>query len=223
MQNTKKYLALLLDAPLQSWGYQSRFDQRTTLAYPTKSGVVGMLCAAMGIQRTDRKNIANLSELLMEVYTLVKQNASARRLIDFHTVGGGYDYPDEKQHISPKADGSKGSTVVTRREFLLDAKFAVFLHGEEKFLQQIGLALKNPVWGIWCGRKACIPAAPVFQGIYDAVETALEKIIKKTETRSIRKVIDADSFEDGSDSLMDIPVDFQDRKFLLRRIEDSPL
>ena len=120
MPYIKKYLALLLDAPMQSWGYQSRFDQRTTLAYPTKSGVVGMLCAAMGIYRFDRERILKLGELSMGVYTLVKQNSYMQRLVDFHTVGGGYHYPEEKQYISSKADGSKGATVVTRREFLLE-------------------------------------------------------------------------------------------------------
>ena len=40
------YLALLLDAPLQSWGFSSRFQRRTTGLHPTKSGVVGLISAA---------------------------------------------------------------------------------------------------------------------------------------------------------------------------------
>lgn len=223
MTNTIKYAAMLLDAPMQSWGYQSRFDQRTTLSYPTKSGVTGLLCAAMGIQRSDRKSIARLAEMHLAIYTLVKHNNFLQRIIDFHTVGGGYAYPQEKQHISPKADGSKGTTVVTRREFLLDAKFAVIFQGEGNLLQQIGRALENPVWGIWCGRKSCIPASPVFQGIYDNADDALEQIMKKTETIVVRKIFEVNRFEDGTDFLMDIPVDFQNRKFLIRRISDSPV
>ena len=47
--SSNAYLALLLDAPLQSWGFASRFQRRTTGLHPTKSGVIGLICAAMGI------------------------------------------------------------------------------------------------------------------------------------------------------------------------------
>ena len=36
------YLALVLDGPLQSWGFASRFQRRTTGLHPTKSGVLGL-------------------------------------------------------------------------------------------------------------------------------------------------------------------------------------
>ena len=48
---TTAYLALLLDAPLQSWGFASRFQRRTTGLHPTKSGVIGLICAAMGLAK----------------------------------------------------------------------------------------------------------------------------------------------------------------------------
>ena len=43
-----KFLTLWLEAPLQSWGCDSRFDARHTLDYPTKSGLYGLLLAASG-------------------------------------------------------------------------------------------------------------------------------------------------------------------------------
>ena len=42
MSSDMAYLALLLDAPLQSWGFASRFQRRTTGLHPTKSGVIGL-------------------------------------------------------------------------------------------------------------------------------------------------------------------------------------
>ena len=51
---TPGYLALLLDGPLQSWGFSSRFQRRTTGLHPTKSGVIGMICAAMGLAKGSR-------------------------------------------------------------------------------------------------------------------------------------------------------------------------
>lgn len=45
------HLPLWFDAPLQSWGFASRFQRRTTGLFPTKSGVLGIVCAAMGLAK----------------------------------------------------------------------------------------------------------------------------------------------------------------------------
>ncbi len=57
------YLALLLDAPMQSWGFASRFQRRTTGLHPTKSGVIGLICAAMGVAKGSDEERAMLPEL----------------------------------------------------------------------------------------------------------------------------------------------------------------
>ena len=44
-------LAFVLDSPLQSWGVDSRYQQRDTAAFPTKSGLLGLLAAALGIDK----------------------------------------------------------------------------------------------------------------------------------------------------------------------------
>ena len=54
-------LLLRLAAPMQSWGDESKFTTRRTLREPTKSGVVGLLGAAMGIRREQGEEIARLS------------------------------------------------------------------------------------------------------------------------------------------------------------------
>ena len=45
-------LLLRLAGPLQAWGAKSRFTVRATELAPTKSGVIGMLAAAVGRTRT---------------------------------------------------------------------------------------------------------------------------------------------------------------------------
>ena len=57
------YLALLLDGPLQSWGFASRFQRRTTGLHPTKSGVLGLICAAMGLAKGSREEQRTLPAL----------------------------------------------------------------------------------------------------------------------------------------------------------------
>jgi CRISPR system Cascade subunit CasD len=59
----RAHLAMILDGPLQSWGYSSRFDRRTTGLHPTKSGVVGLICAAMGLAKGSAEEQEVLDQL----------------------------------------------------------------------------------------------------------------------------------------------------------------
>ena len=91
------YLALLLDAPLQSWGFASRFQRRTTGLHPTKSGVIGLICAAMGLAKgspEEQTTLPELAKLKMTSIAIprVVQPAGLQppvlRLEDYHTVQG---------------------------------------------------------------------------------------------------------------------------------------
>ena len=115
---SKKYAILVLEGPLQSWGLQGKFDRRDSANLPTKSGVVGLICAALGIARDDQKSIALISSLEMKVYTIKRGNS----LCDYHTIGGGHI---DKEGIVPRARGNSKNTVVTRRYYLSEASFAV--------------------------------------------------------------------------------------------------
>ena len=60
---------LRLKGPLQAWGdQQSKFVVRRTSEAPTKSGVIGMLCAALGVSRAlaSEKWLPELAALRME-------------------------------------------------------------------------------------------------------------------------------------------------------------
>ena len=56
-------LLLRLAAPLQAWGTDSKFETRRTNQEPSKSGVIGMLAAALGLPRD-----ADLSALAALVF-----------------------------------------------------------------------------------------------------------------------------------------------------------
>ena len=103
-------LLLRLAAPLQAWGSNSKFIIRNTEREPTKSGVVGMLAAALGIQRNDDpKKLEPLTALRFGV----RAEKEGRLLKDFHMVH------------SPK------TTDVTERHYLSDAVFLVALESED--------------------------------------------------------------------------------------------
>ena len=212
--NATAYLALYLHAPLQSWGYQSRFDRRTSLSYPTRSGITGLLCAAMGIDRNDTAALAGFTGLAMTMCTY----APGMRFEDFHTVGGGYNPGTERQCMARKADGGTPQTVVTQREYLHDARFGVIVTGARDALARMESALRHPVWGIWLGRKSCIPAVPVCQGLFDVYDDAMARLDELGGRPARRTVVEAPVFADGDDTIMDTPVSFAERTFTPRRI-----
>ena len=224
---TGSVLALYLDAPLQSWGHQSRFDRRTTLSYPTRSGVLGMLCAAMGLGKTDLAGLVRLDSLELAVYGFT----AGSRLTDYHTVGGGYDKKRQRQHIGRKASGAAGDTVLTYRDYLQGGRFGTLLGGTVELLQELDAALRDPRWGIWLGRKCCVPASPVAQGVFATEGEALDHLrglearrigCEIDEVRVLRRVVEVAGFADGTDTLMDRPLDFGKRRFAPRRVSEGP-
>ncbi|RIH89451.1 type I-E CRISPR-associated protein Cas5/CasD [Calidithermus roseus] len=142
-------LLLRLAGPMQSWGTRSRFDERDTDLLPSKSGVIGLLCAAMGVDREERETVLQLADLLMGVR--VDQPGVLR-----------YDYQTAQNVIA--ADESKvHPTTVSRRYYLADAVFLVGLEGEDwGLLERAHRALKNPVWPLFLGRKGYVPSPGVF-------------------------------------------------------------
>jgi len=215
MEEHDAFLALYLDGPLQSWGHQSRFDRRTSLSFPTRSGVLGMVCAAMGIDRADAAALREIAGVGMTVFTFRQHG----RLMDFHTVGGGFDPKTERQWMVRKANRAKPDTVVTRREYLQDSRFGVILRGDPDLLQKMADGLAHPRWGLWLGRKSCIPASPVGQGLFPTETAALERLKAAAGVNDIRRVVrEAATFEEGTDTLMDAPLDFSERRFAPRRI-----
>jgi CRISPR system Cascade subunit CasD len=182
-------LAIYLDAPLQSWGASSKYQYRETNGFPTKSGITGLLAAALGIDKhgaDEEQRLAPLAGLRLTVARLAKPLACPGRLADFHTIGGGYDKTAslrEKMSIPPTAEGkwkaAEKQTVITRRGYLTDTTFAVLLEGDPELLGKVRRALLDPVWGMWYGRKACIPASPLSPVLAETSQDALDALLEK--------------------------------------------
>lgn len=144
-------LALCLDAPMQSWGIQSRFTVRETTTEPTKSGIVGMLGAALGVPRNDTERLSRLAQLRMGVR--VDREGILER--DYHTT----------QNV-PTTAGRGHRTVLSQRYYLADALFLVALEDEDRaLLDQVADAIRHPHWPLCFGRKAFVPARPLLQPV----------------------------------------------------------
>lgn len=148
-----KFIKFVLSAPLQSWGEDARWDQRTTAAMPTKSAVIGLLGCCLGISRGDEK----LNRLNDQLMIAVRADRPGRVMTDYHTVQG-------TGGVFLNAEGkprSGGDTIITPKQYLQDARFTVFLWGNEETLASCFQAMEHPKWAIYLGRKSCVPAVPV--------------------------------------------------------------
>ncbi len=211
-------LALRLAGPLQAWGADSQFNRRNTGLLPTKSGIAGMCCAAFGYPRgsEDECNFLKQFKILgMTSIVIPRKNSYGkpmpmRRLSDYHTV----------QNTRRASGAINPDCVLTHRQYLTDALFGVVLEGESGVLQVIADALADPVWGLWLGRKACIPSAPVLAGLKDNREEAFRLLIGDLPLEAFTRQEEASSFVEGRDSLTDLAISFaSDRRiFSPRRV-----
>jgi CRISPR system Cascade subunit CasD len=143
-------LLVRLCGPMQSWGTRSRFSERDTELEPSKSGVIGLLCAALGWPR--ERDVGPLAALKMGV-RVDNEGAMGR---DYHTAGGVDGIVRASGQLSKDA-------VLSNRYYLAEADFLVGLEGEDDgFLREIERALISPRWQIFLGRKSFVPSVPVY-------------------------------------------------------------
>ena len=209
-------LLLRLAGPLQSWGIDSKFETRRTNDFPTKSGVIGILAAALGYSRDD--SLDTLTALNFGV----RVDKEGDLLTDFHTAKG------------KKKGSSKDESYVTNRFYLADAIFLAGLESNDiKFLKELEVALKAPAFPLYLGRRSCIPTIPLVLGIREiSLVEALQKEAwqlpewqqKRLRGKSdgkLRLIIDAE-IPDPSSVLRDLPISFSQkhRKFTLRPVQE---
>ena len=186
-------LLLRLAAPLQAWGSDSKFNIRNTEREPTKSGVIGMIAAAMGIQRNSPPE---LLEPLVALRFGVRADREGKLLKDFHMV---HEYKN----------GKMDDSHVTTRYYLSDAVFLAALECDDKeYLEEIVRALKSPVYPLFLGRRSCPVTLPLIIGISDeGLVEALENAapLVRNGAKSCRIVYEAD---EGGRVVQGVPLSF---------------
>ena len=184
-------LLLRLAAPLQSWGSNSKFETRTTEKMPTKSGVVGMLAAALGWSRN-----ADITKLATLKYG-VRADREGENVTDFHI-----------------ARTQKGKdSYVTYRYYLSDAVFLAGIEGDEEVIKELETALYNPCFPLFLGRRSCPPTLPIVIGVRQApLQKALseEPPICENGEKNMRIQIETDDLDAGM--MQDVPISFDPQK-----------
>lgn len=195
-------LLLRMSAPLQAWGYESKFETRRTSREPTKSGVIGLLASALGRSRDE--SVQDLNELSFGV----RVDHEGELLHDYHTV---------------KLNESK--TYVTHRYYLSDAVFLVGLESDnEELLQKLNNAVLSPAFPLFLGRRSCPPTLPLSLGIRESsllealqsepwlISQYMQKKLKNRSEFKLRIITDSDPKDSRAVRQKDVAVSFDPRK-----------
>ncbi len=215
-------LLMRLAGPMQSWGTQSRFTHRDTGREPSKSGVVGLLCAACGIHRNETSRIRELAALPMGVR--VDREGTIEK--DYQTAGGG-KWPGRSKYGVYAASGGSAGTITSPRYYLAGADFLVALEAPDDTARLLHRALRDPVWPLYLGRRAFVPGLPVWvpDGLRSGtIRTVLREYPWKPPAdraaipSRLRLVLEC-SPEEGEPRL-DVPLSFEadNRRFGLRYV-----
>ena len=174
-------LLLRLAGPLQSWGVESKFENRRTEKLPTKSGVTGLVASALGRQRNE--SIEDLSDLQFGV----RADQPGKVICDFHTAK-----KDEK------------TSYISYRYYISDGIFVAGLYGEDRaFLEKIDNALKHPAYPLFLGRRSCPVTLPLTLGIVDLpLLDALKDHELKPEIKNPQSPLIVEIEEEGSSMRM---------------------
>lgn len=210
-------LLFQLIGPMQSWGTSSRFDQRDTGKEPSKSGVIGLLAAALGI---DRENWIDL-EPITQLSIGIRHDRVGVLKNDYQTA----------QNIISANRSKIHPTAVTHREYLADAAFLVGVFSEnDSLLEKIQAHLQNPTWPLSLGRKSYVPSESIWikNGLVSTpLKETLEtwpwiSTLRNYEKLPEKLLISMDS-DDGSGVLkMDqLLSSFSERKFGVRYVKSE--
>lgn len=173
-------LLLQMYGPLQSYGTSSKNLLRRTDRSPSKSAIVGMFCAGLGI------NAKNLSGFPIQLRDLNNLLMAVR--IEHPDASMDIDYQITRDTLRVK-EGINKDPVVTKRQYIVDGRFLVAMDGPLELLKIIEHALKNPRWQLSMGRKCCPTPFDMVVGIFD--EPDVLKFISTVPWRKMCNGIEA--------------------------------
>ncbi|WP_427112731.1 type I-E CRISPR-associated protein Cas5/CasD [Megasphaera sueciensis] len=184
-----KTLLLLFNAPLQAWGGPTKFDYRETEREVTKSGMVGVLAAALGRRRSE------------PITDLAKLKFGVRVLREGHVF---YDF-----QMVTNPDRAADNTL-KYSYYLADAVFLTAINGEDNFIFKLAEAVRKPYFPIYCGRRSCPVTPELYVGISElSVEKALKSYQPVMHNDAIQRyIVDAGVDDKNAVLSRDLPVTF---------------
>lgn len=175
------YLVFHLYGPMASWGDIAVGEYRPSFAHPSKSAIVGLLAAALGIRRDEEERQKNFAEACSFA---VRVDAMGNLLRDYHTIqvpssGTGRN---RRTFHTRKAELAESdlNTILSSRDYRCDAVYTVAITLREDStcsVKDLADALRKPVFTLYLGRKSCPLAFPLSPLVISAesVKEAMSK------------------------------------------------
>ncbi|ADJ28315.1 type I-E CRISPR-associated protein Cas5/CasD [Nitrosococcus watsonii] len=160
----QSFLMLKLAGMMQAWGSHTYEVYRPSLNFPSRSGLLGLLGACLGLRRDDEAGQLALAQSIRFSVRADERTFSPVKLADFHTV------------LDARKVGGKIShyPVVSRREYLCDASFTVAVKAAAAApipLAALIQAVQQPVFTPYLGRRSCPLQRPLFEAVVEAADS----------------------------------------------------
>jgi CRISPR system Cascade subunit CasD len=159
----REYLVFRLYGPMAAWGDIAVGESRHSFSYPSKSSVMGMIGAALGIPREAEQ----VHQEIFRAYGFGGKVLSMGTLLrDYHTVQApseqrGVRYYTRRDELRFRTPG----TLLSSREYRCDALNIVALwmisDTAPYSIEQLARALNRPRFVLYLGRKSCPLSLPV--------------------------------------------------------------
>lgn len=217
-----EFLILKLQGPMQAWGEHSFEGTRPSGNFPTRSALLGLLGACLGIRRNEYVRLQQLADSVQ--FAVRKDSRQIKtfwgdvkrlpviKMTDYHTV------KDARENY---AGLNSHETIQTWREYLLDAEYTVAIwtnEGTTVSLAELEAAVRQPVFTPYLGRRSCPLAQPLFRQRLQADDAfkALEAVgacggVVYSDTNIDEKF-------DRNMRLRDVPMAGQPRQFASRTV-----
>ncbi len=207
----RDFLILKLQGPMQAWGEHTFEGLRPSGNFPTRSGILGLLGACLGIRRTELDRLRGLAGSVgIAVRRDERKDRRIMKITDYHTVKDArVEYSGLKSH----------ETIQTWREYLLDARFtaAIWNHeGAVISLDTIEEAVKKPFFTPFLGRRSCPLTRPLFEKRLTADDPI--NALRKIEPHSGTIYSDEGAEDTRRLRVRDVPIVRQPRQFTDRNV-----
>lgn len=168
----RPFVGFRLWGPMASWGDIAVGERRGSWGRPSRSGVLGLVAAALGIKRA---NGAAHDDLEAGLGFAVRVDRPGRPLRDYHTVQSPTSFKNSRW--STRRDeldrGNDLNTLLSERSYLvgLDSIVLLWLRDGAGLpdLLKISERLAEPKFALFLGRKSCPLGLPIKPYVVTAV------------------------------------------------------
>ena len=167
-----KYLLFRLYGAMASWGGIAVGEFRPSQMQPTRSAVLGLLAAALGIRRDQESALHELSELATFAARLDLPGNSLR---DYHTIQAPSSGKQVFRTRRDEVNQTKLNTILSSRDYRTDSGATIALQAHESAQNRVyewQSALRQPALPLYLGRKSCPLALPTDPTVVEAAHFA---------------------------------------------------